>query len=48
MFVYLFLALMGLHYCIDSSLVAMTGGYSLVAVRRLLNVAASPAAEHRP
>lgn len=45
--IYLFLALMGLHNCMDFSLVAMTGGCSPVVVCRLLNVAASLVAEHR-
>lgn len=45
--IYLFLALMGLHYCTDFSLVAMTEGCSPVVVCRLLNVVASLVAEHR-
>ena len=31
-FIYLFMAMLGLHYCVDFSLVATSGGYSLVGV----------------
>ena len=34
--VYLFLAVLGLHYCVGFSLVTAGGGYSLVAVHGLL------------
>ena len=38
---------MGLRCCIGSSLVAVSGDYSLVAVLRLLMAVASLVAEHR-
>ena len=39
--------MLGLHCRVDFSLVAESGGYSLVAVRGLLTVATSLVAEHR-
>ena len=48
LFIYLFLAMPGLHCCAGSSLVAeKNGGYSLVAVCGLLMALASLVAEHR-
>ena len=47
LFIYLFLAVLGLHCYMSFSLVVETGGYSLVAVRQLLTAAASLVAEHR-
>ena len=44
---YLFLTVLGLHCCQGFSLVADSGGYSLVAVRRLLIAVASLVVEHR-
>ena len=41
LFPYLFLTVLGLCCCVGFSLVAATGGYSLIAVFRLLIVAAS-------
>ena len=43
---YLFLIMLGLHCCVGFSLVVVTGGYSLVAVRGLLVELASLVAEH--
>ena len=43
----LFLVTQGLCYACGLSLVAKSGGYSLVVVRRLLMVVASLVAEHR-
>jgi len=45
-FTYLFLAVLGLHCCTNFSLVAVSRGYSLVAVHGLLIVVASLVAEH--
>ena len=45
LFIYLFLAVLGLHCCADFSLVAVSRGYSLVEVCGLLTVAASLAVE---
>ena len=42
-----FLAVLGLHCCTGFSLAAASGGYSLVAVCRLLFSVASFVAEHR-
>ena len=47
LFVHLFLAALGLRCCMGFSLVALSGGYSLVPVLRLLIVVASFVAEHR-
>ena len=44
----LFLAVLGLRCCMGFSLGGASGGCSLVAVRRLLIVVASLAAEHGP
>ena len=44
-FIYLFMAVMGLHCCAGFSLVS--GSYSLVAVSRLLIAGASLVEEHR-
>ena len=46
-FIYLFLAALGLQCCIGFSLVAESGGYSLVEVGGLLVAVASLVAEHR-
>ena len=43
---YLFLAVLGLFCCVGFSLVAASGGYSPVAVLRLLIAVASLVAEH--
>ena len=43
---YLFLAMLGLHCCVDFSLVAASKGYSLVVVSRLLIAMASLGEEH--
>ena len=40
------LAVLGLHCCVGFSLVAASGGYSLVVVRRLLVAVASLVVEH--
>ena len=40
-FIYVFLAVLGLPYCTGLSLVAVSGGYSVAAVCRLLSVVAS-------
>ena len=45
-FIYLFLTMLGLHCCVGFSLVVESGGYSLVAVHRLLITGASLVAEH--
>ena len=45
-FLYLVLALLSLDCCLDFPLV-VSGGYSLVAMHRLLIVVASLVAEHR-
>ena len=47
MYVYLFLAVLGLHRCIGLPLVVASGGYSLVGVLRLLTMVVSLVAEHR-
>ena len=39
--IYLFLVVLGLHWCMGFSLVAVNGGYSLVAVHKLLIAVAS-------
>ena len=44
---YLFLDVLGLHYCGGFSLVGVSGGCSLVAVCRLLIAMASLVMEHR-
>ena len=44
---HLFLAVLGLHCCVGFSLVAMSRGYSVIAIHRLLTAAASLVAEHR-
>ena len=44
---YLFLAVLDLHCCTGFSVVAESGGYSLVAVLRFLIVVASLVAERR-
>ena len=46
LFIYSFLALLGLLCCMGSSLVVASGGYSLVAVLGLLSAAASLVEEH--
>ena len=43
--IYLFLAVLGLHCCTGISLLAASGGYSLVAMLRLLIAVASLVAE---
>ena len=45
-FIYLFLAVLGLCCCIGFSLVGVSGGYSLVAVPRLLTTVAFLVVEH--
>ena len=45
LFVYLFLAVLGLRCCTGFSLLAASGGYSLVAMRSLLIAVASLVAE---
>ena len=47
LFIYLFMAVLGLHCCTQLSLVAVNEGYSLVAVCGLLIAVASSVAEHR-
>ena len=47
LFTYLFLAVLGLRFCADFSLVAANRGYSLVAGRRLPTGVASLIVEHR-
>ena len=46
LFIYLFLAMVGLHCSAGFSLAAASEGYSVVAVCRLLIVVASLVAEH--
>ena len=46
LFIYLFLAGLGLHCCADFSLVAGSRGYSLVVVHRIFIVVASLVSEH--
>ena len=43
----LFLAVLGLRFCTGFSLVAVSRGYSLVAMHRLLIVVASLVVEHK-
>ena len=45
-YIYLFLAVLGLHSCTAFSLITASGGYTLVALWGLLIVVASLAAEH--
>ena len=45
---YLLLAVLGLHCFEGFSLIAVSGGYSLVAVHRLLTVVASLVTELKP
>ena len=45
LFIYLFMAVPGLHCCAVFSVAVASGGYSLVVVHRLLIVAASLVAE---
>ena len=47
LFMYLFLALLGLHCCAAFSWVAASRGYSIAAVHRLLVAVAPLVAEHR-
>ena len=47
LFIY-FLVVLGLHCCVGFTLVAVSGGSSLVEVRRLLMVVASLAVEYDP
>ena len=47
LFIYLFLTVLGLHCCVGFSLVAVSGGYSLVAAHGLLTAVASFVAGHR-
>ena len=47
LFVYLFLAVLGLCYYMGFSLVVGNGDYSLTTVYELLIMVASPIAEHR-
>ena len=47
LFIYLFLTVLGLHCCVGFSLVAVSGGCSLVAARGLLTAVASFVAGHR-
>ena len=47
-FINLFLAMLGLCCCTGFSLVAASGGYSLVSGRGLLMVVPSLVMEHRP
>ena len=47
LFIYLFLAELGLFCCVGFSLVAESGDYSLVLVHGLLIAAASPVSEHK-
>ena len=46
LFIYLFLAILGLHCFVVFSLVAASSGYSLAVVHGLLIAVASLAAEH--
>ena len=43
---YLFLAVLGLHYCVDFSLVVVSGSCSLVVMHRLLLAMASLVVQH--
>ena len=43
---YVFMAVLGLHYCSGFSPVSASGGYSLLAVHRLHIEVASPVADH--
>ena len=45
-FIYLFLTVLGFHYCIGFSLIAASGVHSLGVMPRLLIVVASLVAEH--
>ena len=45
--VLIYLAVLGLHCCMVFSLVALSGGYSLVAMHGILIGVASLVAEHR-
>ena len=47
LFIYLSLAVLGLYCCMGFFLVAVSRGYSLVAVHGVLIVVASLAVEHR-
>ena len=44
---YLFLVALDLHCCVGFSVIAASGGYSLVAVCGLLIAVASPVVEHK-
>ena len=46
LFTYLFFAVLGLHCCAGFSLVATSGGYSLVVMHRFLIAVASLVVEH--
>ena len=46
LFIYLFLAVLGLHCCAGFSLAADSRGYSLYVARGLLTAVASPVTEH--
>ena len=46
LFIFLFLAMLGLYCCAGFSLVVESGGYSLVAVQRLLTKVTSLVTEH--
>ena len=48
LFIYLFLAVLGLHCRVGFSVVVMSRGYSLVEVHRLLIAVASLVGVHRP
>ena len=48
LFICLFLAMLSLYSCMGSSLVAASGGYSLVAVSKLPIAVASLVVEHTP
>ena len=45
-FIYIFLAVLGLSYCVGFSLDVASGGYSLIVVLRLLIAVASLGAKH--
>ena len=45
-FIYLFLAVLGLHCCVGFSLIVASGGHSLATVHRLLIAVASLVVEH--
>ena len=47
LFIYLLLAVLGLHCCEGFSLVVVSGDYSLVSVHELLIAVASPVVEYR-